>query len=195
LLQARASGATTIALANAGNDTVNAAKQAAEFGIGKGDNQQKLATFLFYLTSAHEIGPEALHGLQYLSAFYWDRDEASRVIGRRFAAMRGGAMPNQTQVGDYSAVRHYLKAVEASGSRDGLAVMRQMKAMPVNDGFGHNAVLRQDGRLMQDYLLVEVKPPAEVKQGWDLLTIRQVVPAASVIRPIDQGGCTALDPA
>jgi branched-chain amino acid transport system substrate-binding protein len=195
LVQAMSSGATTIALVSAGNDTVNAAKQASEFGVGRGRNTQTLATPIFYLNSAHEVGAEGLQGLQYLTAFYWDYDAGSRKIGERFAAARGGAYPNQAQAGNYSAALHYLKAVEAAGSRDGLTVMRQMKAMPVSDPFARGATLRQDGRLMHDYFLAEVKTPAEVKQGWDLLDIKAVVPAASVIRPIDQGGCSALDPA
>ena len=193
LVQAAASGATTIALANAAGDTVNAAKQAFEFGIGKG--KQKLATLIFYLSSVHELGPESIGGLQYLTAFYWDRDERSRRLGRRFAALRGGSMPTQTQAGNYSAAAHYLKAVAATRSRDGLTVMRQMKATPADDDYAQGAVLRQDGRLMKDYLLAEVKQPSEVKAGWDLLTVREVVPAAKVIRPIADGGCPFLDPA
>jgi branched-chain amino acid transport system substrate-binding protein len=109
--------------------------------------------------------------------------------------VRGDTYPNQAQAGNYSAGLHYLKAIEATKSRDGLTVMRQMKAMPVTDAFARNAMLRQDGRLMHDYFLAEVKKPDEVKQGWDLLNIRAMVPAASVIRPIDQGGCAMLDPA
>jgi len=195
IVQAMSSGATTIALVSAGNDTVNAAKQASEFGVGKGNNTQKLATPIFYLNSAHEVGAEGLQGLQYLTAFYWDYDDGSRKIGERFAKVRGGAYPNQAQAGNYSAALHYLRAVEATKSRDGLTVMRQMKASPVNDPFARGARLRQDGRLMHDYFLAEVKKPAEVKQGWDLLNIRTTVPADGVIRPISDGGCGSLDPA
>ena len=192
LLQAQASGATTIALANAVGDTVNAAKQAFEFGIG---TKQKLATLIFYLTSVHELGAENIQGLQYLAAFYWDRNERSRRLGRRFAAIRGGAMPNETQAGNYSAALHYLKAVEATGSRDGLTVMRQMKAVHVDDDYTQDTVLRADGRLMKDYFLAQVKAPADVHAGWDLLNLLETVPAAKVIRPIEGGGCTSLDPA
>ena len=191
LVQAQASGATTIALANAAGDTVNAAKQAFEFGIGAG--KQKLATLIFYLASVHELGPQAA-GLQYLTAFYWDRDDASRAFGRRFAPLHHGAMPTQTQAGNYSAALHYLKAVQATGSRDGLTVMRQMKATPVNDAYATGAVLRSDGRLMKDYFLAEVKPEAEVHEGWDLLRIKGVVAAEDVIRPLALGGCPYLDP-
>ena len=193
LLQAQASGATTIALANAAGDTVNAAKQAFEFGIGTGT--QKLATLIFYLTSVHELGAQSVHGLQYLTAFYWDRDERSRRLGRRFAALRGGAMPTQTQAGNYSAALHYLRAVGSTGSRDGLTVMRQMKATRVNDDYAQDTVLRADGRLMKDYFLAQVKQPGDVREGWDLLTIKETLPAAKVIRPLEEGGCKALDPA
>ena len=192
LLQAQASGANTVALANAAGDTVNAAKQAFEFGIGTG--KQKLATLIFYLNSVHELGTQA-KGIQYLESFYWDRDDASRNFGKRFAELRGaGTMPTHTQAGNYSAALHYLKAVAATGSRDGLTVMRQMKATPVNDAFAHNAVLRADGRLMKDYFLAEAKAPS-TPGGWDVLTLKATIPANEVIRPLAEGGCTFLDPA
>ena len=194
LVRAISSGATTVALISAGADTVNGAKQASEFGIGKGTNTQHLAAPIFYLTSAHEIGAEGLQGLQYLTAFYWDRDDASRALGRRFAAKRNGIYPNHAQMGNYSAGLHYLRSVQATGSRDGLTVMRHMKANPVNDPFAQGARLREDGRLMHGYYLAEIKKPAEVKQGWDLLNLLNEVPADDVIRPIAEGGCPYLGP-
>lgn len=190
LLAAQASGATTIAMANASGDTVNACKQAAEFGIG---DKQKIATLIFYLTSVHELGAQA-KGIQYLTSFYWDRDNRSRALGQRFAAGNGGAMPTQTQAGNYSAGLHYLRAVAASGSRDGLTVMRQMKATRVDDAYARDAVLRPDGRLMKNYFLAEAKAPT-VPGGWDILDLRSVVLADQVIRPISDGGCAFLDPA
>ena len=192
MLQARASGATTIALANASSDTVNAAKQAFEFGISH--DTQKLAALLFYLSSVKELGAQA-QGLQYLESWYWDMDERSRTLARRYAAVRNGAMPNQAQAGYYSAVLHYLRAVDATGSADGLTVMRRMKAVPVNDAFCSDTLLRSDGRLMKDYYLAEVKAPAERKGAWDLLTIKETVSASQVIRPLREGGCRFLDPA
>ncbi len=195
LVQAMSSGATTIALVSAGADTVNAAKQAGEFGIGRGRNKQKLTAPIFYLVSAHELGATAIQGLQYLDAYYWDYDEPSRALGRRFAAIRGGAYPNASQMGNYSAGLHYLRAVQAAGSRDGLTVMRQMKATPVDDAFARGARLREDGLLMHNYFLAEVKKPDEVTQGWDMLNIKETVLAADVMRPMNQGGCTMLDPA
>ena len=192
ILQAQASGANIIALANASSDTVNAAKQAGEFGVLRGS--QKLATLIFYINSVHALGPQAA-GLQYLESWYWDLDDETRALAKRFAAVRQGTMPNQTQAGNYSAVLHYLRAVAATDSRDGRTVMRHMKATPVNDAYARNTVLRADGRLMKDYYLVRVKQPEEVKTGWDLLRIEKTIPAASVIRPLAEGGCTRLDPA
>jgi branched-chain amino acid transport system substrate-binding protein len=191
LLQGQSSGAKVVALANASGDTVTSLKQAHEFQIG--NEKQKLAVLIFYLTSVHALGAEATQGVQYLTGFYWDNDDASRAFGRRFAEKHGGRMPTQAQAAVYSAVRHYLRAVEAAKSVDGLTVMRQMKSMPVDDFFAPGARIREDGRLMNDMLLAEVKAPADVKQGWDLLTIKGKVKAADIMRPIADGGCTRLD--
>ncbi len=192
LLQAQGSGAKVIALANASGDTVTNIKQAREFQIGEG--KQKLAVLIFYLTSVHALGPEATQGVQYLTGYYWDNDDASRAFAKRFAAKHGGKMPTHAQAGVYSAVKHYLRAVEAANDNDGLTVMRKMKEMPVDDFFAPGARLREDGRLMNDMWLAEVKKPADVKSGWDLLTIKSKVKAADIMRPIDAGGCTRLDP-
>ncbi len=192
LFQAQSSGAKVIALANASGDTVTSIKQAREFKIGEGD--QKLAVLIFYLTSVHALGPQATQGVQYLTGYYWDRDEASRAFGKRFAARHGGKMPTQAQAAVYSAVRHYIRAVDAANSVDGLTVMRKMKEIPVDDFFAPGATVRPDGRLNNGYWLAEVKPPSEVKQGWDLLTIKAKVKAEDVLRPISEGGCTRLDP-
>ena len=192
LLQAQSSGAKIIALANASGDTVTNIKQAREFQIGEG--KQKLAVLIFYLTSVHSLGPEAMQGVQYLAGYYWDRDDASRAFAKRFAAKRGGKMPTHAQAGVYSAVRHYLRAVEAANDNDGLTVMRKMKAMPVDDFFAPGARLREDGRLMNDMFLVEAKGPKEVKSEWDLLKVKGRVKAEDIMRPIADGGCTRLDP-
>ncbi len=192
LLQAQSSGAKIIALANASGDTVTNIKQAREFQIGEG--KQKLAVLIFYLTSVHSLGPEAMQGVQYLAGYYWDRDDASRAFAKRFAAKHGGKMPTHAQAGVYSAVRHYLRAVEAANDNDGLTVMRKMKAMPVDDFFAPGARLREDGRLMNDMFLVEAKGPKEVKSEWDLLKVKGRVKAEDIMRPIADGGCTRLDP-
>jgi len=192
LLQAQASGAKIIALANASGDTVTNIKQAREFQIGEG--KQKLAVLIYYLTSVHSLGPEAMQGVQYLSGFYWDHNDASRAFAKRFAAKHGGKMPTHAQAGVYSAVLHYLRAVEAANDNDGLTVMRKMKATPVNDFFAPGARIRADGRLMNDMLLVEAKGPKDVKSEWDLLTVKGTIKAEDIMRPISDGGCTRLDP-
>lgn len=193
LLQAQASGAKVIALANASGDTVTSIKQAREFQIGEGD--QKLAVLIFYLTSVHSLGAKSTQGVQYLAGYYWDADEPSREFGKRFAAKNGGKMPTEPQAAVYSAVKHYLRAVEAANSVDGLTVMRKMKEMPVDDFFAPGSRVRADGRLMHGYWLTEVKAPNEVKQGWDLLKVKGRVKAEDVMRSIADGGCTRLDPA
>jgi branched-chain amino acid transport system substrate-binding protein len=192
LLQAQASGAKIIALANASGDTVTNIKQAREFQIGEG--KQKLAVLIYYLTSVHSLGPEAMQGVQFLSGYYWDHNDASRAFAKRFAAKHGGKMPTHAQAGVYSAVLHYLRAVEAANDNDGLTVMRKMKATPVNDFFAPGARIRADGRLMNDMLLVEAKGPKEVKSEWDLLTVKGTIKAEDIMRPISDGGCTRLDP-
>jgi branched-chain amino acid transport system substrate-binding protein len=191
LLQAQASGAKVIALANASGDTVTNIKQAREFQIGEG--KQKLAVLIFYLTSVKALGADATQGVQYLTGYYWDNDDASREFGKRFYA-KHGKMPTHSQAGVYSAVKHYLRAAEAANNNDGLTVMRQMKAMPVDDFYAPGARVREDGRLMNDMLLAEVKKPSEVKGEWDLLKIKGKVKAADIMRPISEGGCTQLDP-
>ncbi|MBN8972145.1 MAG: ABC transporter substrate-binding protein [Rhizobiales bacterium] len=192
LLQAQASGAKIIALANASGDTVTNIKQAREFQIGEG--KQKLAVLIYYLTSVHSLGPEAMQGVQFLSGYYWDHNDASRAFAKRFAAKHGGKMPTHAQAGVYSAVLHYLRAVEAANDNDGLTVMRKMKATPVNDFFAPGARIRADGRLMNDMLLVEAKGPKDVKSEWDLLTVKGTIKAEDIMRPISDGGCTRLDP-
>ena len=193
ILQAQASGAKIIALANASGDTVTNIKQAREFQIGD-DGRQKLAVLIFYLTSVHSLSAQATQGVQYLTGFYWDHDDASRAFGKRFADKHGGRYPTQAQAAVYSAVRHYIRAVDAADSVDGLTVMRRMKEMPVDDFFAPGAKMRADGRLMNDMLLAEVKAPKDVKSGWDLLTIKGVAKASDIMRPIADGGCTRLDP-
>jgi branched-chain amino acid transport system substrate-binding protein len=193
LLQAQSSGAKVIALANASGDTVTNIKQAHEFRVGE-DGKQKLAVLIFYLTSVRALGAEATQGVQYLTGYYWDNDDASRAFGKRFAAKHRGAMPTQAQAAVYSAVRHYLRAVDAANTTDGLTVMRKMKELPVDDFFAPGAKMRPDGRLMNDMLLAEVKRPDEVKGEWDLLKIKSKVKAEDIMRPISEGGCTRLDP-
>ena len=164
LLQAQASRAQVIGLANAGGDTVNAIKAASEFGLTRGG--QKMAGLLLYINDIHAIGLEAAAGLTLTEAFYWDLNEQTRAWSKRYYD-KLGKMPNMSQAGTYSSVMHYLKAVQAAGTDDAAAVMKQMKAMPINDFFATNGRIREDGRMVHDMYLFEVKKPSESKQPWD----------------------------
>lgn len=188
LLQAQASGAKVVGLANASGDTVNSLKQAGEFGLTEAG--QKLAALIFYIQSARSVGPDLAQGLQFLTGYYWDRDDASRDFAQRFAERMGGGMPSQAHAGVYSATLHYLRAAAAAQSDSGAAVLAKMKELPVDDFFAPGAMLREDGRLMNDLFLVEIKTPAEVTQSWDLLKVVRQVPAEEIIRPLDQGNCS-----
>ena len=186
LLQAQASGAKIIGLANGGADTTNSVKQAIEFGLPKSGAQ--LVALIAFISDIHSLGLKDAQGLMLTSAFYWDLDEATRAWSRRFYE-RNKRMPSMTQAGAYSAITHYLKAVKAVGSKDADKVMAQMRATPINDFMTHNGKLRIDGRVMRDMYLFEVKNPAESKYPWDYLKLLQVIPADEAFRPLNEGGC------
>lgn len=186
LLQAQSSGAKVIALANASGDTVNAIKQAQEFGVTQGG--QHLASMLMFPTDVKSLGLEAAQNLALVDGWNSDRDDESRAFAQKFIA-RTGKMPSMAQVGNYSMVRHYLKAVAAIGSDDATAVVKQMRETPVNDAFAVNGVLRPDGRMVHDMYLMRVKTPAESKGPWDLYTVLATMPGDTVFRPLDAGGC------
>jgi branched-chain amino acid transport system substrate-binding protein len=186
LLQAQASKAKVVALANAGGDTTNALKQAAEFGLMKGG--QKLIALLLEITDVHSIGLRDGQGLIVTDAFYWDRDDETRAFSNRFLA-KVGHMPTMIQAGLYSATMHYLKAIDATGTDDTAKVMAQMKATPINDFFTRNGRIREDGRMVHDMYLFEVKKPEESKGEWDLYKLLATVPADQAFRPLDKGGC------
>ncbi|MFS2008838.1 ABC transporter substrate-binding protein [Azospirillum sp. CT11-132] len=190
LLQAQGAQPKVIGLLNTGEDVLNSLKQAQEFGM---TGNTKFATFIFYTQMMKAAGPEIGKGLQYLSGYYWDRDDGSRAFAKRYAAVSNGAMPSEPNAGVYSAVRHYLRAVQAAKSHDGLTVMRQMKATPLDDFFAPGATIRADGRLMNDQYLVEGKGKEEMQRPWDVLKVIRTVKAADIIRPIEDGGCTRLD--
>ena len=189
LLQAQSSGAKVIALCNAGADTINALKQASEFGMTTG--KQLIVAPLVYISDIHSLGLRQAAGLTYVEGFYWDRDEASRAWSKRFFDRRK-AMPTMTHAGVYSGVSHYLKAVQSAGSTDAAAVMGRMRAMPVNDMFAHNGVVREDGRMVHDMLLVKVKSPAESKYAWDYYNIEQVIPGDQAFRPLSESECPLI---
>jgi len=187
LLQAQASKAKIIGLANAGGDTTNSIKQAAEFGIVKGG--QNLAGLLVFITDVHALGLPTAQGLIFTETFYWDMNDQTRAFAKRFATANRGIHPTMIHAGVYSAVLHYLKAIEAGKSDDGTKVIAQMKTMPTDDPLFGKGSVRADGRKIHPAYLVEVKKPAESKAPWDYHKIRATIPADQAFRPIDQGDC------
>jgi len=187
LLQAQASKAKIIGLANAGADTTNAIKQGAEFGIVKGG--QQFAGLLVFISDVHALSLEKANGLVLTEAFYWDLNDKTRAWSKRFAEKQHGAMPTMVQAGVYSAVLHYLKAVEALKSDDGTKVIAKMKEMPTDDPLFGKGVVRADGRKIHPMYLFEVKKPAEAKGPWDYYRVRATIPAEQAFRPLDQGEC------
>ena len=187
LLQAQASKAKIVGLANAGGDTTNAIKQAAEFGIVKGG--QNLAGLLVFLTDVHALGLDKAQGLIFTESWYWDLNDASRAWTKRFAAANGGKYPTMVHAGVYSAVLHYLKAVEATKSDDGTKVVEQMKKTPTDDPLFGKGTVRADGRKVHPAYLVEVKKPSESKGPYDYYKVRATIPAEQAFRPMAEGGC------
>ncbi len=179
LLQAQASKAKIIGLANAGGDTINSIKQAAEFGIVEGG--QKLAGLLVFITDVHSLGLQAAHGLQLTEAFYWDQNDATRAWSKRFLD-KMKREPSMVQAGVYGAVMHYLNAIKTTGSDDGLIVVKEMKATPVNDFMTKNGKIREDGTLVRDMYLFEVKSPSESKGAWDYYKQIAVIPGEEAFK-------------
>ena len=187
LLQAQASKAKIVALANAGGDTINSIKQASEFGITKGG--QNLAGMLMFLTDVHSLGLNTAQGLIFTTTFYWDLNDQTRAWTKRFNAATGGKYPTMVQAGVYASVLHYLKAVEAAKTDDGTKVVAKMKELPTDDPLFGKGSIRADGRTLHPAYLVEVKKPSESKGPWDLLKVRSTIPADQAFRPLDQGDC------
>jgi branched-chain amino acid transport system substrate-binding protein len=188
LLQAQASKAKIIGLANAGGDTINSIKQAAEFGIVKGG--QNLAGMLVFLSDVKALGLPTAQGLIFTTTYYWDRNDASRDFAKRFAAQAPrGNYPTMVHAGVYSSVLHYLKAVEAAKTDDGTKVIAKMKEMPTDDPLFGKGYVRADGRKIHPAYLVEVKKPGESTGPWDLMKVRSTIPAEEAFRPLDQGDC------
>ncbi|HWZ66762.1 MAG TPA: ABC transporter substrate-binding protein [Stellaceae bacterium] len=179
LLQAQASKAKIIGLANAGGDTINSIKQAGEFGIVEGG--QNLAGLLVFITDIHSLGLQAAHGLQLTEAFYWDQNDQTRAWSKRFLD-KMKREPSMVQAGVYGAVTHYLNAIKATGSDDGPTVVKQMKVMPVNDFMTKNGKIREDGRLVRDMYLFEVKAPSESKGAWDYYKQIAVIPGEEAFK-------------
>jgi branched-chain amino acid transport system substrate-binding protein len=187
LLQAQASKAKIIGLANAGEDTTNAIKQATEFGITP---DQKLAALLFFIQNVHALGLQTAQGLIVAEPWYWDMTDANRDFARKFAPQFKGLYPNSGHAGIYSAVTHYLKAVEAlKSAADGRVVVAKMKEMPTDDKLYGRSTVRVDGRKIHPMYLFEVKSPGESKGPWDYYKLRATIPADEAFRPLAEGGC------
>jgi branched-chain amino acid transport system substrate-binding protein len=185
LLQAQASGAQIVGLANAGADTINSIKQAHEFGITP---KQSLAGLLVFLSDVHSLGLDTAKGIYLTTAFYWDRDEASRRFSRRFFE-RTKRMPTMVQAGVYSEVMHYLNAIKATGTDDADAVMKAMRDTPVNDFFARNGRIGPDGLMRHDMYLARVKAPNESRRPWDYYEILKTIPADQAFPPLSTSKC------
>jgi branched-chain amino acid transport system substrate-binding protein len=186
LLQAQASKAKVIGLANAGGDTINTIKQAAEFGIMKGG--QKISPLLVFITDIDSVGLQTAQGLLLTEAFYWDLNDETRAFSKRFMD-RIGRVPSGAQAGVYSSVTHYLKAVKAAGTTDSAAVMKIMKETPINDMFAKNGRIREDGRMVHDMYLFEVKKPQESKGRWDDYKLLATIPGNEAFQPLSESRC------
>jgi branched-chain amino acid transport system substrate-binding protein len=186
LLQAQSSKAKIIGLANGGTDTVNAIKQAAEFGIVAGG--QRLAAFVLTVADLHGLGLQAAQGLVLTETYYWDLNDRMREFGERFFK-RTGRMPNTIQAGTYSATLQYLKAVKAAGTKDADAVAAKLKELPVNDAFTANGHVQANGRMVSDLYLFEVKKPSESKRDWDYYNLLATVPGDTAYPTAANSGC------
>ena len=187
ILKAQQSGAKIIGLANGGADTINSIKAAEEFGLST-SGKQNLAGLAVFITDIHTLGLKSSQGLILTTGFYWDRDEETRKFSRRFFE-RQKKMPTAIQAGNYSSTLHYLKAVQAAGTDEAGAVMTKMKSSPVNDFFATNGKIRQDGRMVHDMYLVQVKKPDESKYAWDYFKILATIPGDEAFQPLSQSTC------
>src|SRR5260221_4966225 len=190
LLQAQASKAKIIGLANAGGDTTNSIKQAAEFGIVKGG--QSLAGMLVFLSDIHGLGLDKAQGLIFTETFYWDLNDQTRAFAKRFAAANNGKYPTMVQAGVYSPITHYLKAATALKGDDGTKVIAKMKELPTDDPLFGKGTVRIDGRALHPAYLVEAKKPSDSKGPYDYYKIRATIPAGQAFRPLNDGGCSLV---
>jgi branched-chain amino acid transport system substrate-binding protein len=188
LLQAQSSKAKVVGLANAGGDTITAIKQAAEFGLTKSGGQ-KLSPLLAFISDIDSVGLDTAQGLILAEGFYWDLNDETRAFTKRFQARNKGRVPTSAQAGVYSSVSHYLKAVKAAGTTDSAAVMKLMKETPINDMFAKNGKIREDGRMIHDFYLFEVKKPSESKGRWDYYKLSATVPADQAFQPLEASRC------
>ena len=190
LLQAQGSKAQVVGLANAGGDTVEAIKQATEFGLTAGG--QRLAAMLLLLTDVHSLGLKAAQGTYLTTPFYWNLDAGTRAWSDKFAAKFNGKRPTFLQIGVYESVRHYLQAVQALGSDDADAVLKQMRETKIESAFTHGASIRADGRVVRDMYLAQVKTPAESKEDWDFYKIVKKIPGEQLVHPLSESTCAYI---
>jgi branched-chain amino acid transport system substrate-binding protein len=190
LLQAQASEANIIALSNAGGDTINAIKQAAEFGLGR-SGTQRVAALLVQFPDIHALGLQVAQGLTATETFFWDLNGETRAWTKRFLAKNGGKPPSMIHAGTYGATLHYLKAVAAAGTSEAGAVVAKMKEIPVEDFYTKGSV-REDGRVMRPYYLLQVKTPAESKYPFDYMKLLATVPAEEAARPLSESACPTV---
>ena len=188
LLKAQSSGAQIIGLANAGTDTINSIKQAAEFGVTP---KQQLAGLLMFISDVHSLGLKTTQSMYLTEGFYWNLNDDTRAWSKRFFDQHK-RMPTMVQAGQYSSVMHYLKAVKASGTDDTAKVMTQMKKTPVNDFFAKNGSIRADGRMVHDMYLLQVKKPAESTTPWDYYNVVTTIPAAEAFQPLAASKCALV---
>ena len=188
VLQAQASKAQIIGLANAGGDTINSVKAANEFGLTK---TQNLAGLLLFITDIHSLGLKTAHGMMLTSSWYWDQNDETRKFGKRFFE-KMKRMPTFDQAAVYSAVTTYLKAVKATGTDDADKIMAELKKTKINDMFAKNAYIRQDGRLIKDMYLMQVKDPAESKYPWDYYKLKATIPAEEAFQPLSKSTCPMI---
>ena len=193
LLQAQASKAKAIGFANSGNDMANALKQANEFGIMKGG--QSIVALLVTLPDVHSLGLDIAKGLIFADSFYWDATDETRVWSKRFMKRFGGKAPTSFQAAVYGAVLHYLKAVDATGSDEGTTVVGSMRKIPINDFYTKNGSIREDGRVLRNMYLLQVKEPNESKYTWDYYKVLETVPGDKAFRPMALGGCPLVNAA
>ncbi|MEN9617836.1 MAG: hypothetical protein RL406_73 [Pseudomonadota bacterium] len=188
LLQAQSSGAKVVGLANAGGDTVNSIKAAAEFGLTK---KQNLAALLMLLTDVHAIGLNTAQGLYLTEGWYWDLNPETRAWAQKYEAVMK-KKPNSNHASVYSSTMHYLKAIQAAGTDDTAAVMKKMQEMPINDMFAKNGKLRPDGRMVHDMYLFQVKKPSESKGPWDYYNLKGTIKGEEAFQPLAQSRCPAF---
>ncbi len=187
LVQAQASGAKVIGLANGATDTTNSIKQAHEFGLAK--SGQQLAGLLVFITDVHSLGLQTAQGLQMTESFYWNLNDDMRAFSKRYAERMHGQKPSMVQAGVYSAVAHYLKAVAAAGTTDGAPVAAKIREIPIDDFMSKNVHIRRNGRVMRDFYLFQVKTPAESKGPWDYYNLISTIPAEDAARPESEDAC------